>query len=432
MLSVHVVSLGCSKNRVETEIMMGSLRAAGAKFVEEPLDADLVLINTCGFIAPARAEAQETLARLQFHRPEGQVHLVVGCYSQYRPEEVLAIPGVDAIAGVGFAPDMAALAARAMAGEKFCELRPDHTPEALAPRVATLEHVGLLRIAEGCSNRCAYCAIPTIRGPLRSLPWDDVIKQAKRFAAQGVAEIDVIAQDTARWGQDLGEERDIADLIVAIADAAPRAWIRLMYTYSDGVTDKLLGAIGSRANICRYLDVPIQHTHDDVLAAMGRRGTTAQLADMITRARTAGMTLRTTVMVGFPGESDAHFAQMREFLQAHPFDRLGCFVFSPEEGTPAAAMPGRVPTQMAQWRAAALMRQQEKISKTLLKRRVSTTEQVLCESCDGDECSGRSMAEAPDVDGMIYWRGTATPGTIVPLRIRRVDEHDLLADPAKN
>ncbi|MCL2433364.1 MAG: 30S ribosomal protein S12 methylthiotransferase RimO [Clostridia bacterium] len=439
-MQISIISLGCCKNRVDTEQMLYALRQAGHTFVEET-DAEAVVINTCGFLAAAKQEALETIAQAYQSNPAARI-IVTGCLGQREPQLLQSTPGVSAVLGVGEHLDIT---------KALTKSSPTSPPETKAinsqalcqPRLlSTPPYLAYLRISDGCDNRCAYCAIPDIRGPYRSAPFEDVINEAKQFVKNGVKELCVVAQDTTRYGIDLhpaGKAPRLAELLCALADIDSGVWVRFLYAYPEMITPQLLGAIESRPNICRYIDVPIQHTHDDILSAMNRRSTAAQLKSMVesVRSRKEKYALRTTVICGFPGETPAHHRDMLKFLQEHPFDRLGGFAYSREAGTPAHGLPGQLDEKTKQKRLKSVMRQQERIAKALQKTRMGGVEDVLIEGALSpsypDEAPiyiGRSQYEAPEIDGKIYItsRQPLVSGQIISVKITGAQTHDLIGE----
>ena len=431
---VGAVSLGCCKNRVDTEALLANVQAAGHGIQPDETLAQVVFLNTCGFLASARQEALEVLDELHACRPTVEKIIVTGCMAQRMPETLLAHPAVDGILGVGQYHRAAETIQRVYAGERVCQIgyaQPVCGP--LPPRMRTTPHFAYLRVADGCDNRCSYCAIPGIRGPYHSVPFEHIIEEAKGFLAQDVRELVVVAQDTTRYGEDLYGHPRLAELLVTLADLNPTVWVRFLYAYPEKITPALLDAIESRPNICRYLDVPIQHSHDDILRAMNRRSTTADLERMVAlvRARLVAYTLRTTVICGFPGESDVHHRHLLRFLKENPFDCLGAFAYSREPGTPAHDMPDQVPEKKKQQRLDKIMLRQQAVSKRWMDSFVGQTLEVLCESREdvegGELYQGRTMGHAPDIDGLVFFSGGhAQPGEVVSVKITHADTYDLI------
>ena len=395
--TIGVISLGCAKNQVDTERMLGLLLSRGFTLVTEPEKADILIVNTCGFIDPAKQESIESLLEMAKYKQLGSCKKLVatGCLTErYRKELAESMPELDVILGVREYDKLPALLGAEPGAPVCCG----------SPRVlVTPPYTAYLRIADGCDNRCAYCAIPLIRGPLVSEPVGPLLEEAKRLASNGVTELTVIAQDTSGYGRDRYGHSMLPTLLAGLDDIESLRWIRLLYTYPDTVTPELIDLIKNSAHIVPYLDMPIQHISDPVLKRMRRRGDSAHIKAVLEHIRKNApeFTLRTTVMVGFPGETEDDFSELMQFLQEYPFDRLGAFVFSPEEGTPAADMPDQVPEEVAAARYNALMAQQQIISHQRAMSRIGQVTEVLVEDMDEDGVYGRTRAEAPDVDGRI-------------------------------
>lgn len=428
MSAVGVVSLGCMKNLVDTERMLGLLRAAGHRFVGDPAQAEVLIVNTCGFIEPAKQESINTILELAAMKRTGRCRLLVatGCLTErYREQLREAMPEIDLMLGVHEYGRLPALLAAAL-GE------PEPAPICGAPRVLTTPpYRAFLRIGDGCSNRCAYCAIPLIRGPLKSEPMETLLEEARRLAGAGVTELTVIAQDTSGYGVDLYGRPRLLELLGGLSRIGALHWVRLLYTYPDTVTPALIDAIRENEKLVNYLDMPLQHVNDAILKAMHRRGSQAHIRRVLEHVERAApdFILRTTVMVGFPGETDAQFDELLTFLRDHPFDRVGAFAFSPEEGTPAAAMPMQIPEADKQARLDALMAQQRGISRRRGQRRVGQEVEVLIEGADARGAHGRSYAEAPDVDGRILLPGAAAaPGEYRRVRLTRARDYDMMGE----
>ena len=423
MKSVGVVSLGCSKNLVDTERMLGLLSAAGFAIVNRPEDAEILVVNTCGFIEPAKQESINTILEMAQYKSAGRCKtlVVTGCLSErYRNELRDAMPEIDLLLGVHEYDRLPGLL-----GAGDC-------PDTGARILTTPPYSAYLRSGDGCNNRCAYCAIPLIRGPLVSRPLEALVREATQLAERGVTELTVIAQDTSGYGVDLYGKSRIADLLDALAAIPSLHWIRLLYTYPDTVTPALIDRIRANGKVVAYLDMPLQHCNDRLLSAMHRRGSRAHIEKTLDHIRTHApeFILRTTMMVGFPGETDADFDELSAFLQAYPFDRLGAFAFSPEEGTPAYAMPSQVPEPVKQERLDALLTMQQGISKARAERRVGQITELLVEGHDGAHTFGRTYAEAPDVDGRVLLpRDEALqPGEYIDIRLTEALNYDMIGE----
>lgn len=430
MSTIGVISLGCAKNLVDTERMMGLLRGAGHVFVQSPADAEVLIVNTCGFIEPAKQESINTILELAGHKRSGRCKLLVatGCLTErYRAELAEAMPEIDVLLGVREYDRLPGLIAATLG-----EDAPARPSPCCAPRVLTTPpYRAFLRIGDGCNNRCTYCAIPLIRGPLQSEPMEALLDEAKRLADGGVTELTVIAQDTSGYGRDLYGEPRLSELLNRLTRIDALHWVRVLYTYPDTVTPALIDEIRGNDKLMNYLDMPLQHVNDTMLSAMHRRGTQAHIRRVLEHAEqnASDFILRTTMMVGFPGETDEQFEELLTFLREHPFDRMGAFAFSPEEGTAAAALPDQVPEDVKQARLAALMQQQRGISRALGEHRVGQVVEVLIEGVDAHGAFGRSYAEAPDVDGRIVLpRVSAQPGTYLRVRLTASRDYDMIGE----
>ena len=431
MRKVGVVSLGCSKNRVDTELMLGILQRAGYEITANERDADILIVNTCGFIEPAKQESIDTLLSLAEYKQKGRCKLLVatGCLAQ-RYEAALRedMPEVDVILGVSQYERLPQAIEEALAGQR---------PSYCAPNASILEggrvlttppYQAYIRIADGCDNRCAYCAIPLIRGGFRSRGMEDVLSEIRGLAAQGVREHVLVAQDTSRFGIDRTGHSQLAELMDRAADIPGVDWLRVLYCYPDEIDEHLLECMAAKPNICKYLDLPLQHADPELLRRMNRRGDMNRTRALLREARQMGFTLRTTFITGFPGETEAQFERLMDFVREIEFDRLGAFVFSPEEDTPAAAMDGQIDEEVKQDRLDRLMRAQQAISLKRNRLRLNTVENVLVEKLLGDgRAVGRSAAEAPDTDGVITFTGACERdiGEFVNVRLTGADIYDL-------
>ena len=426
--TVGVISLGCAKNLVDTERLLGLLAATGFTIVNEPERAEILVVNTCGFIEPAKQESIDTILEMAQYKTRGRCKtlVVTGCLSQrYREELHTAMPEIDILLGVREYDALPELL-----GAAPCPVRAEQVERVLS----TPPYSAYLRIGDGCSNRCAYCAIPLIRGPLASAPQETLLEEAMRLADRGVTELTLIAQDTSGYGLDRYGEPRLAFLLERLSNIAALEWIRVLYTYPDTVTPALIDCIRGTGKVTHYLDMPLQHISDPVLKAMNRRGSSGQIrALMEYLAQNApDFILRTTMMVGFPGESEQDFNELMAFLREHPFDRVGAFAFSPEEGTPAADMPDQIPEAVKAARLDALMSQQRRISKARAERRVGTKTKFLVEGYNGGYLFGRTYGEAPDVDGRVLVNkpeGAPPPiGSYVPIRLTKALEYDMIGE----
>jgi len=436
-VKVGVISLGCAKNLVDTEVMLGLLAAAGYIITPSAAEADVMLINTCGFITPAKEEAVKTILETARLKGEGRLKslLVAGCLAQRYGNSLLAeMPEIDGVFGPGGVGDVVALVEKALSGQRPKALgSPEFDYSGVLPRVRTTPgHWAYVKIAEGCSNRCSYCAIPGIRGAYRSRPLEAVEAEVAGLVREGVREVILVAQDTTAYGLDLYKRPALADLLERLA-ATGAPWIRLMYCYPTGFTPELIRVIGREENICRYIDLPLQHINGRILRMMNRRGRPDDVKRVIYGLRDSipGLTLRTTFMVGFPGEGRAEFEELLRFVEEARFERLGVFSFTPEEGTPAAAMAGEVPEEVREDRRLQLMALQRSISLSLNRGREGGRVTVLVEGKRPGRAKlyhGRTEGDAPEVDGTVLFSagtGAVAPGQFVPVRVTRGFDYGL-------
>ena len=429
MKKIGVVSLGCSKNRIDSEIMMGYLNSAGYAFTNDPADADVIIVNTCGFIEAAKQESIDTILEMAQHKKNNCAALVVtGCLSQrYREELTAELPEVDFMLGVNEYEKLPALL-DTFFNQTGCF-------DVHAKRVLTTpSHYAYLRIADGCDNRCTYCAIPFIRGNYVSRDMEEIICEAKYLVSIGVIELIVIAQDTTRYGLDRYGKRCLPQLLERLDKETDAVWIRLMYTYPDDIDDTLLDVILSSKKIVHYIDIPIQHADNNILLRMNRRGTNESLCRLMDtiRSRDKSFVLRTSFIVGFPGETQEHFSTLCKFIVDHPFDKVGVFAYSPEDGTKACTFDNAVDADIAAKRVKKLMMIQQKVSYALNERRIGTIVDVLIEGFDSEKSMyyGRSYAEAPEIDGYIYFRNTNSHaiGSFTRVKITKAREYDLIGE----
>ena len=436
-MKVSFISLGCDKNRVNTEQMMALCAEAGMEVQGEVADTDVVVVNTCGFIDSAKSEAIDTILEMAELKNAGWVKkiIVTGCLSQrYQNEIPVELPEVDGTLGTADYGRIVDAVNEVMAG-KPCRHFSDinRAVEELPRLLTTPPHYAYLRIAEGCSNCCAYCVIPQLRGKYRSRPMESILAEAEALAADGVKECIVIAQDITRYGIDLYREKKLPELLRELCKL-DFAWIRLHYLYPDTITDELLETIAAEPKICRYLDIPIQHCNDEVLRAMNRRETKTGLLELFAkiRAKIPDVVLRTSLITGLPYENEAAFDELCEFLQAVKLPRVGCFAYSPEEGTPAAEMPNRVDTAEAQRRAELVADIQSEIMDEFNDSRLGDVAEVLCDGFDDDAMClvGRTYAESPGIDGCVFFSAEreVEPGELVRVRITGTMDGDLTGE----
>lgn len=433
-ITVALTSLGCAKNQVDAETMLGLLEHDGFDITADQSAADVIIVNTCGFIRSAKEEAIAAILDAAEQKRTGccRALIAAGCLAQRYGKDIFAdMPEVDAVLGIGHIGEICAVVRRALAGERqlaeggYFRFVPGERIVSTAPRYA------YLKVADGCDNKCAYCAIPGIRGPFVSRTVEDVLAEAQRLAAMGYSEIIPIAQDTTRYGMDIYGRPRLAELLEGLSAIEGVRWIRPLYLYPDLLSYELIDAIAALPKVCNYLDLPLQHISDRVLAAMNRRGDSALIKDIITYARSkADFTLRTTMICGFPGETKAESDELVQFIRDYPFDRLGAFAYSREDDTPAADMPGQIRSSVKQARLAKLMGAQRAVSHALLQKRVGECCDVVAEGVDErGRFICRSMREAPDVDGCIFVtdaRGGMDVGMYASVRITGALDHDLL------
>lgn len=413
--------------------MLGVLRANGYQIVSDPAKAEVIIVNTCGFIQSAKEEAISTLFEMAEYKKSGKCRLLVatGCFAQRYPEAIREeMPEVDAIMGVNEYQKLCQAIEEAGAGARPVYTDDDGTFFEYGRVLTTPRYSAYVRIGEGCDNWCSYCAIPLIRGRYRSRPKEDILSEVRTLAEKGVREFTLIAQDTTRYGSDGGKESRLPELIEEIAGIEGVSWLRTLYCYPERVDERLLDVIARHDNVCKYLDLPMQHISQHILKDMNRRDTSEHIRKVCRMFRERGMMLRTTLMVGFPGETDEDFDELMDFVRETKFGRMGAFMFSPEEGTRAEKMPGQIPEEIKQARYDALMTLQHGISLKCNKARVGSTCRVLVERKRGDRYVGRSEFEAPETDGNIYFHSD-TPcetGTFVNVRITGARTYDLMGE----
>lgn len=434
-LSVGVISLGCAKNRVDTERMLGLLKQAGYTFTNDPAKADILIVNTCGFIEPAKQESIDTVLELAQYKEHGRCRLLIatGCLTErYRAELKEALPEIDILLGVREYEQLTGRIAEAL-GLPVCTAGTVPAGCRTERVLTTPPYSAFLRIGDGCNNKCTYCAIPIIRGPLKDEPMEDLIYEAEKLCDSGVTELTVIAQDTSGYGRERYGEPKLEELLGKLSRIDALKWLRVLYTYPDTVTPRLIDFMRDNGKIAHYLDLPLQHISDGILSAMNRRGSGAYIRRIMeyTEKHAPDFILRTTMMVGFPGETDAQFEELMAFLRDHPFDRVGAFAFSAEEGTVAATLPGQIPEDVKQQRLDALMTQQRDISRRRNERRIGSTVEVLIEGCSRRGAVARSYAEAPDdVDGKILLphARNVRPGQYLTATLTGCGDYDMIGE----
>ena len=439
--TVSVVNLGCPKNQVDAEVMLGQLAAAGYRIAAGPAEADIVVVNTCGFVQDAKEESIQTVLDAATLKRTGRCRalLVSGCLAQrYARELPELLPEVDGFVGTGEFPRIAEIVRSVLrGGERQRSWVTGHTALATADlprRRLSPGHVAFLKIADGCDHGCRFCAIPAIRGPLQSRPRGDVVAEARRLAGDGVRELVLVSQDTTGYGADRGDARGLVALLEDLLAIPSFAWIRLHYLFPTRISAELVALFAREPRLCRYLDLPLQHADAGVLKAMGRGGGADAYRRLIGRLRRAipGLVVRTSFITGFPGETAAQFGVLRRFVAEMRFDRVGVFRYSDEEGTAAAALRPKVPRRVAEARRARLMAIQARIAEAKGQALVGSVHEVMVDGPSaefpGIQC-GRTAGHAPEVDGTVYLQGPQVePGAFVRARIRQAFEHDLFGE----
>jgi len=437
-MKVHLTTLGCPKNQVDSELMLGMLTEAGFPLTTEPEEAECLIVNTCAFIDRAREESVNTILELARLKETGRCRalIVTGCLTQRYGGEVMgAMPEVDAILGTSGLERIVDLVRQASTRHDWAtSAPPGYLYDATTPRLLTAKvPYAYVKIAEGCDMGCTFCAIPQFRGRHRSRPRADVVREVETLAARGVQEAILVSQDTLAYGRDLPGGGDIGDLLLALGQTR-MPWIRPMYLHPAHVSDRLI-AKWRRARIVPYLDLPVQHGDDGILKSMRRAVTAGRMTEVVAAFRDAipGLTVRTTVLVGFPGESEAAFQHLLEFLDTVRFDRLGVFTYSPEEGTPSPVFPDQVPAEVAAERAAIVQEFQDRIAWEGNAKLVGTVTDVLVDGPSEDPAfafEGRTAGQAPEIDGVVYLRGRFEPGRFARVSIAEVEGYELVGERA--
>lgn len=406
-----IVSLGCAKNQVDAEMLLYNLKERGFTIVNDPADADAVIVNTCGFIESAKQESIDEIIELGALKREGKIKaiIVTGCLAQrYQNEITKQLYEVDAAIGIGANANIADVVLNALNNKKT-ELFPDKLELPLSGgRIqSTPKYTAYIKVSDGCDNRCTYCAIPLIRGGFRSRTMEDILTEARQLANSGVKELNVIAQDTTRYGEDIYGKLMLPELLRKLCKIRELHWIRVLYCYPDRVTDELIDVIAQEDKICKYIDLPLQHCDGEILRRMNRRGDRGSLTALLKKLREKipGVVIRTTFITGFPGESEEQFEQLAQFADDIRFERLGCFAYSQEEDTPAAEFPDQLDDEIKQNRADIIMEQQQTVMAEYCESLIGKEIEVLCEGFDRiAECFfGRSYADAPEVDGCVFF-----------------------------
>jgi ribosomal protein S12 methylthiotransferase len=432
---VYMHTLGCPKNRVDSEVMLGTLAEAGYRLVQDPATAEVIVVNTCGFIESAKEESVDAILELAAMKDDGRCKklVVTGCLVQRHADELAReLPEVDHFLGTGAYQDIARVVSDAQA-KRLVVPDPDFVHSAATPRVNSLpSHTAYLKISEGCDNACAFCIIPKLRGGQRSRPIDDILAEAAALAAQGTVELSLVAQDLTAYGYDLPGKIRLHHLLPELAKVDGIRWIRLHYAYPRDVPEALVDVVAREPKIVKYLDMPLQHASDRLLRTMKRGRDAAFLRELLARlrARVPGIALRTSLIVGLPGETEADFAELEAFVEEQRFERLGVFEFSPEEGTAAAEMPEQVPDELKRARRDRIMAVQQRLSRAHQRAMIGRKVEVLVEGRAEETehlLAGRHAQQAPEIDGLTYINdGVAYPGELVTVEITDAAEYDLV------
>jgi ribosomal protein S12 methylthiotransferase len=437
-MKIGVVSLGCPKNLVDSEIMLGMLDKDRFEITNNEKDAEIIIVNTCGFIESAKQESIDAILEMaQYKKENCRLLVVTGCLAErYREQILQEIPEVDAVIGTGNYDEIGHVIEKAKAGVKTVLYgKLDHIGYLENSRIVSSEKgCAYLKIAEGCNNGCSYCVIPSLRGPYRSRKMENILKEAAHLAEQGVRELIIVAQDITRYGTDIYKARKLVDLIRELSALEGIQWIRLLYCYPEEIDDRLIEEIATNSKVCKYIDVPIQHASDKILKAMGRRGKIEDVRKLLKRMRDRipGVIIRTSLIVGFPGEDEEDFKELCGFVREFMFDRLGVFIYSREEGTKAARIRPQVKKSIKEKRYNDVMALQKAITQENNKKRLNRTYETLVEGIaeDGIFYYGRTYAEAPEIDGKVFFtsREPLKAGEFVNVRILDTDDYDLIGE----
>lgn len=436
---IGMISLGCPKNQVDAEHILALIDAEGWEIVDYVDGCDVVIVNTCGFIDDAKKEAIENILDMVELKKEGIINkiIVTGCLAQrYQSEIVTEIPEVDAVVGIGANGEIIQTIKEVMTSIKTIENYPAQSELPLDGQriLTTPQHWAYLKIADGCSNRCTYCTIPSIRGDMRSRPMENIIEEAKQLAELGVKELILIAQDTTSYGLDIYQRLMLPELLNELCKIDSIEWIRMLYCYPDRITDELIETMRNQEKIVNYIDLPLQHADDKILKAMNRRGDSALIRNVISKLRTAmpDVVIRTTFIVGFPGEGEEEFETLAEFVNEIEFDRLGVFTFSPQEGTPAYSMDDQVEDDVKLRRGEVIMQDQYSITEEKNNEKIDHTYKVVVEEYDGytDSYIGRTYMDAPEIDGIVKFTSEKSLdiGEFVDVGIFDFDGYDLIGE----
>ncbi|HYF82961.1 MAG TPA: 30S ribosomal protein S12 methylthiotransferase RimO [Clostridia bacterium] len=434
-LKAAIVSLGCSKNLVDSEVMVQSILNDNYEITNDASIAEVIIVNTCGFIEGAKQESIDTILEMSEYKNNGKCKVLIasGCMAErYKEELIKELPELDAVIGTGDYKDITEVILKTLQGEKI--VRYGHQElvdiDKLPRRISTFGASAYLKIAEGCDNRCSYCIIPTLRGRYRSRKMEDILEEAEELSKNGIQELNIIAQDITRYGIDLYGKYRLSELLIELAAIEGIEWIRLMYSYPDEFSDELIDTIAKEEKICKYLDIPIQHASNGILKKMARRSSKEKILELIRKLRTSmpGIILRTSLIVGFPGETEKDFEELYDFVSEVKFNRLGVFTYSREEDTAAYGMPDQVDEAVKQERLQKIMLLQKDISQENNRKLIGKTIKVLIEGISSGEYFGRSYMDAPEIDGKVYFKSSKDliPGDFCFVKINKAYEYDLV------
>ena len=434
-MKILFLSLGCDKNLVDSEVMLGMLTSRGYEITDDENEADIIVINTCCFIHDAMEESIQNILDMAEYKKNGKAKalIVAGCLAQrYRQEILDEIPEVDEVLGTTAIDQIIRAVDQALEGRKeviLSDLNALPLPETRRA-VSTGGHFAYLKIAEGCDKHCTYCIIPKLRGSYRSVPMERLLKEARDLADQGVKELILVAQETTLYGKDIYGEKSLHRLVKELCRINGIQWIRILYCYPEEITDELIQVMKEEKKVCHYLDLPIQHANDQVLKRMGRRTTKQELIDIVSKLRKEipDVVIRSTLMVGFPGETEEDFEELYEFVKWAKLDKLGCFAYSKEEGTVASRMEDQVHPMTKKRRYNKIMALQQEMSKENMKKHIGKTLKVLVENSKDDSAIGRTYMDVPDIDGVMYIKGKAKPSTFVNCKVTDFKEYDLMGE----
>ena len=436
-LKAAIVSLGCSKNLVDSEVMVQSILNDNYEITNDAKAAEVIIVNTCGFIEDAKQESIDTILEMAEYKSTGSCKVLIasGCMAErYKDELIKELPELDAVIGTGDYKDITEVMEKALQGEKIVRYGHQELVDIskLPRRISTFGATAFIKIAEGCDNRCSYCIIPSLRGKYRSRKIEDILEEARELSRNGIKELNVIAQDITRYGIDLYGRYRLSELLKELAAIEGIEWIRLLYSYPDEFNDELIETIAKEEKICKYLDIPIQHASNRILKKMARRSSKEKILELIAKLRKSmpDIILRTSLIVGFPGETEEDFKELYDFVSEVKFNRLGVFTYSREEDTAAFDMPGQVEEEVKQQRLEKIMLLQKDISMDNNSRLVGKTINVLIEGFSEGEYFGRSYMDAPDIDGKVYFKSDKEliPGDFCYVNVKEAYEYDLVGE----